>query len=83
MDDKQCEIMTRFEDVFGCGSPMRETREQELVFMYLCIGVFQKGVRAQMCVSTGAQMTALSSVCVWCVCVYPAATVHMSSSYRL
>ena len=43
MDDKQCEIMTSFEDVFGCGSRMRgKKKEQELVFMYVCGGAFQK-----------------------------------------
>lgn len=43
MGDKQCEIMMRFEDVFGCGSPMREMAEHELVFIHVCVGVFQKG----------------------------------------
>lgn len=42
MGNKQCEIMMRFEDVFGCGSLMRATAVQRLVFMYVCIGVCQK-----------------------------------------
>lgn len=43
MDDKQCEIMTRFEYVFGCVAPMREMGEQELEFMYVCVGCVSKG----------------------------------------
>lgn len=42
MGDKQCEIMMRFEDVFGCGSPMWEMGEQELVFIHVCVGMFKK-----------------------------------------
>lgn len=59
MDDKQCEIMTCFEYVFGCVSSMRQMGEQELVFMY--------SMYARRCVSLGAHVTASSSVFVYLV----------------
>lgn len=43
MGDKQCEIMMRFEDVFGCGSPMRETGENKSLYLCLCALVWGDG----------------------------------------
>ena len=78
MDDKQCEIMTSFEDVFGCGSPMRgkkkkqktkKTGEQELVFMYVCGGAFQQKKKEGKISQREPDLCVCVCVCV-CVCAF-------------
>lgn len=82
MGDKQCEIMMRFEDVFGCGSPMRETGENKSLYLCLCALVcFKTGGKHR---KEGPDVLVDWGTCdsfLKCVFLYPAATVHMSSSY--
>lgn len=79
MYDKQCEIMTRFEDVFGCS--FTEGSGWIRAWIYVC---------AHSCVSKVGKISKWTHMCV-CglghtyftfVCLYPAASVWMKSSYR-
>lgn len=87
MGDKQCEIMMRFEDVFGCGSPMRETGENKSLYLCLCALVWggrggNIAKRAQMCWWIGAHVTAFSSACSYIpqpLCIWAAVIWRMFS----